>query len=122
MCHHLTFEEDDNSSIDSNPLHDCHLTSAEEEEEEGRKEEHFPTAPLNDDVGMEEPVPDRHLCIHEHSQHNMCLYPCPYNLDPLHLTLDYASQYMDLSDIFGSPDVITASDIDIPNLEDVLEL
>ena len=70
MCCHLTFDEDDNSSIDSNPLHSsteqssptehqmaCHITSAEEEE----VEEHFPTAPLGDDIWMEEPVPDRHL-------------------------------------------------------------
>ena len=70
---------------------------------------------------MEEPVPDRHLCIHEHSQHDLCLYPCPYSLDQLHLTPDYAPQYMDLSDIFDLPDVITtASDEDIPNLENVL--
>ena len=41
-----------------------HLTSAddkEEDEEEEDNEEHFKTAPLNDDVWMEEPVPDRHL-------------------------------------------------------------
>ena len=58
---HLTFEEDDDSSIDSNPLHGsmeqssptehqmaCDLTSADEEEEE--VEEHFTTAPLSDDI------------------------------------------------------------------------
>ena len=51
-----------------------------------------------------------------------CPYPCLYSLDQLHLTLDYALQYMDLSDIFDPPDVITtASDEDIPNLEDVLQ-
>ena len=44
---------------------DCHLTSMEEEDEEEEDiEEHFPTASLNDDVWMEEPVPDRHVCIH----------------------------------------------------------
>ena len=79
MCYHLTFEEDDDSSIDSNPLHDCHLTSADKEEEDD-EEEHFPTALLNDDVWLEEPVPDRHLCIHEHSQHNLCPYPCPVRI------------------------------------------
>ena len=102
---HLTFEGDDNSSIDSNTLHTRtehhspvehpmahHLTSADEEEEEGN----FPTAPLNDDIWMEEPVSDRHLYIHEHSQHDLCPYPCPYSLDQLHLTPDYAPQYMDL--------------------------
>ena len=48
-----------------------HLTSADKEEYE--VEEHFPTGPLNDDVWIEEPVPDWHLCIHEHSQHDLCL-------------------------------------------------
>ena len=44
-------------------------------------------------------------------------------LDWLHLTLDYAPQYMDLSDLCDLQDVIpTASDDDIPNLEDVLQL
>ena len=72
---------------------------------------------------MEEPVPDRHLCIHEDSQLHLCPYPCPYSLDQLHLAPDYAMQYMDLSDIFNFPDVITtANDKDIPNLEDVLQL
>ena len=86
MCCYLMFDEGDDSSIDSIPLHGsmeqssaaehqmvCHLTSADEEEE---LEEHFPTAPLGDDVWMQEPVPDRHICIHEHSQlHDLCPYP-----------------------------------------------
>ena len=103
----------------------CHLTSVDEEqdEEEEDAEEHFPTAPLNDDIEMEEPVLDRHLCIHEHSQHDLCRNPCPCSLDQPHIALDYAPQYMDLSNIFDLPDVITtASDEDIPNLEDVLLL
>ena len=53
---HLTFEEDDNSPLDARTEHHspkehpmaCHLTSADEEEDD--VEEHFPTAPLNDDV------------------------------------------------------------------------
>ena len=129
MCHHLTFDDDD-SSIDSNPLqgrteqpspteHQMahHLTSTEEVE-------HFTTAPLGDDIWMEEPVPDRHLCIHEQSQpHDLCPYLCPYGLDQLHPAPEYAPtpQYMDLSDIFDFADVMTtASDEDIPSLEDVL--
>ena len=129
------FKEDDESSLGRHTLHTRmeqnspeehpmahHLTSIEGEEEEDT-EEHFSTAPLHDDVWMEEPIPDRHLCIHEDSQHDLCLYPCPCSLDQLHLSLDYAPQYMDLSDIFNLPDVITtASDEDIPNLEDVLQL
>ena len=87
----LTFEEDNNSSLDNNSLHtrmehhspvehpmDCHLPSADEEED---GEEHFPTAPLNDEIWMKEPVPDRHLHIHEHSQHDLCSYLCPYSWD-----------------------------------------
>ena len=59
---HLTFEEDDDSLIDSNTLHARtehyspaehqmahHLTSAEEEEDE-EEEEHFPTALFDDNV------------------------------------------------------------------------
>ena len=136
VCCCLTFEEDDASSLDSKTLHAItehlspaehqmahHLTSAKEEEDE--EEEHFPTAPWDDNVWMEEPVPDRHLCIHEHSQYDLCPYPCPYSLDRLHLTPEYVPtpQYMDLSDTINFPDVITStSDADIPNLEDVLKL
>ena len=125
----LTFDDDDSSSIDTSPLHDRtedqmahHLTSTEEED----VEEYFPAAPLDDDIWMEEPIPDRHLCIHKQSQpHDPCLYPSPYSLDQLHLAPEYtpAPPYMDLCDIFDFPDVMTiASDEDIPSLEDVLEL
>ena len=133
------FEEDDDSSLDNNTLHvrmehhspeEHHMahqfTSADEEEleeEEEDAEEQFPTPPLNDDIWMEVPVPDRHLCIHEHSQNNMCLYHCPYSLDQLHLALDYAPQYMDLRNISDFPDMITtACDENIPHLEDVFQL
>ena len=50
------------------------------------EEEDFPTAPLNDDVWLEEQVPVRHSCIHEQSQPNFLYsYFCPYslNLPPL---------------------------------------
>ena len=142
VCHCLTFSNDDDSSIDSSPLHGRteqsspvehqmahHLTTdsfqdvPSEEEEEA--EEHFPTAPLDDDVWMEEPVPDRHLCIHEQSQaHDLCPYPCLYSLDQLHPTPKYAPapQHMDLSNSFNFPDVmITTSDEDIPRQEDFLD-
>ena len=112
----------ENYSPEKHPLAH-HLTCIEEDEKEEDAEEHFPTAPLNDDVWMEEPVPDRCLCIHEISQHDLCPYPCLYSLDQLHLTPDNTPQYMDLSNIFNLPDVIaTASNEDIPNLEDVLQL
>ena len=64
----------------------------EDDDDEDIKEEHFPTASLND-VWMEEPVPERHLCIHENSQHDLCPYPCPYSLTQLHLTPNDAPQY-----------------------------
>ena len=107
----------------------CHLTydffqDVPSEEEE---EEHFPTAPLDDDIWMDKPVPDSHLCIHEQSQpHDLCPYPCPYSLDQLPFTPENAPTshflVMDLSDIFDFPDVMTtASDENIPGLEDVLD-
>ena len=136
VCCCLTFN--DSSSTDTSPLHGRteHSSPAEQQMvwhltdnsffDVTCEEEHFPTAPLDDDIWMEEPVPDRHLCIHEHSQpHDLCPYPCPYSLDQLHLVPEYAPppQYMDLSDIFDFPNVMTTpSNEDIPNLEDVLEL
>ena len=98
-----------------------HLPSIEEDEDD--TEEHFSTASLDDNVWMEESIPDWYLCFHENSQHDLCPYPCPYSLNQLHLTQNDAPQHMDLSDIFKFPDVITtASDEDIPNLEDILQL
>ena len=41
-------------------------------------EEHCPTVPLDDNFWMEEPDPERQLCIHENAQHGQCPYPCPY--------------------------------------------
>ena len=47
--------------------------------------EDFLTAPLDDDIWLEDQVPDRHLCIHEQSQpHYQFSYPCPYRLDLPH--------------------------------------
>ena len=106
----------------------CQLTddSFQDVTSEEEVEEHFPTAPLDNDVLMEEPVPDRHLCIHEQSQdHGLCPYSCSYSLDQLYPTPDYmpTPQYMDLSDFFNFPDVMrTASKKDIPSLEDVFGL
>ena len=43
------------------------------------EEEDFPTVPLDDDHWTTEEIPDRHLCIHEHSvPHSLCPYPCQY--------------------------------------------
>ena len=39
----------------------------------GDLEEDFQTVALDDKHWITEPVPDRHLCIHEHSQlHSLC--------------------------------------------------
>ena len=43
-----------------------HLPSiAEDDEDDAEHFPHIPTASLDDDVWMEEPVPEWHLCIHE---------------------------------------------------------
>ena len=82
--------------------------------------EDFPTAPLDDDICLEDPVPDRNLCIHEQSQpHYQCSYLCPYSLDLLHSTPEDepASYYemMDLSDFSNFKHVMTTtSDEDTP--------
>ena len=92
-----------------------HVEAEEEEEEE--EEEDFPTVPLNDEHWDMEEIPDRPLCIHEHSlPHGLCPYPCPYS--------DYqASSYyntLDLSDISEFEDLMTtSSNEDIPALEDI---
>ena len=85
------------------------LVAKEEEEED------FQTVPLNDEHWDMEEIPDRPLCIHEHSlPHGICPYLCPY--------LDYqASSYydtLDLSDISKFKDLMTtSSNEDIPALD-----
>ena len=75
------FSNDDDSSINSSPLHGriehsspvehqmaCHLTNDSFQDiPSEEEEEHFPTAPLDNDVWMKESVPDRNLCFHERS-------------------------------------------------------
>ena len=49
------------------------------EAEEVEEEEDFQTVPLNDEHWDMEEIPNRHLCIHEHSlPHGLCPYQCPY--------------------------------------------
>ena len=63
---------------------------------------------------MEDPVPERQLCIHENLPHDVYPYPCPYGLNPICLAQEDASQYIDLNHIFEFPDVIvSASDDDV---------
>ena len=80
VCCCLTYKEDDESSLDSRMedyspedgiLASCLPSIAEEHD----TEEHFLMVSLDDDFWMEEPVPERHLCIHENSQHDLCRYP-----------------------------------------------
>ena len=59
---------------------------------------------LDDAHWTTEKIPDRHLCIHEHSvPHLLCLFPCPY--------VDYNSTLycdtLDLSDISEFEDLMT---------------
>ena len=91
------------------------------EEEDDDMKEHFPTISLDDSFCMEGPVPERHLCIHEDAQLNLSPYPCPYDLNQLHLAREDV-QYIDPNDIFDFPDVMVSADDDMPSLEDSLEL
>ena len=81
---------------------------------------------LNNNIWIEDPVPDRHLCIHEQSQpHSLYSYPCPYSQNLLPSTPENApaSYYkmMDLSDVSDFQVMTTTSDEDIPDLDDPLD-
>ena len=92
-------------------------------------EKHFPTAPLDDDIWLENQTADRQLGIHEASQPNyLCHYPWPYaNLNfawnlPPSLTLEAAEFEYDTMDLMDADlkDIIsTASAEDILDLEDI---
>ena len=79
MCCQLTYKEDDESSPDHSPEDDilAHRLPNTVEEEDDEAEEHFPTISLDDNVWMEEPVPEKHLCIHENSQHDLAMICAP---------------------------------------------
>ena len=93
--------------IDSlqHPSSKCTLNAYVNLEEE-EEEEDFQTVSLDDEHWNMEEIPDRHLCIHEHSlPQGLCPYPCPY--------LDYTnSSYYDtlaLHDIFEFEGLKTTS-------------
>ena len=117
----MIYEDDtiENHSSEDDIL--AHHLPSMAEEEDGDMEEHFPTVSLDDYFWMEEPVPVRHLCIHEDAQHDLSPYPCPYDLNQLHLTQEDV-QYINLNDIFDFPDVMVSADDDMPNQEDILKL
>ena len=79
------------------------------------EEEDFQTVSLDDDHWTTEEIPDRHLCLHEHSVlHELCPYPCPY------MDYTYSLYYdtLDLSDISEFEDLMTtSSDEDISALD-----
>ena len=90
-------------------LHTYGTLEAEEED----MEEDFQTVQLKDEHWNSEEIPDRALCIHEHSlTHGLCPYPCPY--------ANYQTSYydtLDLSDISEFEDIMTtSSDKDTPHL------
>ena len=77
------------------------------------EEEDFQTVSLDDEHWDMEEIPDRQLCIHEHSfPHGLCPYS-NYQDSSYYDTLD-------LSDISKFEDLMTtSSDEDIPALNDV---
>ena len=85
------------------------------------KEEDFQTVALDDNHWITDPVPDRHLCIHEHSlPHLLCSYPCPYSSNSAPTSYH---EMLDLSDISDFEDVMTISSYkDLPALDDVFGL
>ena len=99
------------------PLFKSIYTTCDDLEEE----EDFQTVDLNDDHWITIPVPDRLLCIHEHSQpHFLCPYPFSCSTDS---TLIPYQDMLDLNDISNFEDVMTtSSDEDIPALDDVFGL
>ena len=91
--------------------------------------ENFPTAPLDDDIWLEDQTTDRQLCIHDASQLNhLCHYPCPYskldiawNLSPS-LTPDASELEYDVMDLMDTDleDIMSTTSVkDIPYLEDI---
>ena len=98
----------------------CCLTIIAKEEDNDIKE-HFLTVSIDEHFWMEDPVLERHLCIHEDAQHDLCPYLCPYDLNQQHLAQEDV-QYIDPNDIFEFQDVMVYADDDMPSLEDILEL
>ena len=67
------------STPDTTSLPSKHTLAAYEHLEEADEEEDFQTIPLDNEHWTTEDIPDRPLCIQEHSlPHGLCLYLCPY--------------------------------------------
>ena len=110
LQHHMDYHFTSTSSAD-----DSFQDATAEEEAKS------PTAPLDDDIWLEDSVPDRHLHIHEQSHpYYQCSYPCPYSLDLPHSAPEDAPgpyyEIINLSDILDFQDVMTTT-----NDKDILD-
>ena len=78
---------------------------------------------LHIEIWIDEPVPNRHLFIHEQSQtYDLCPYPCPYSFDQLQPAPENTPTPHYEGNIFDFPDVMTTTCIeDTPGLDDVLD-
>ena len=86
------------------------IATSEHLEDEANEEKDFQTIPLDNEHWATEDIPERPLCIHEHSlPHGLCPYPCPY--------ADYQTQLysktMDLSNISEFEDLMATSSDEI---------
>ena len=116
VCRWLSFSsaDDNNTPGDTPPTPRATPASTLEYLEDEEEEEDFQTVPLNDDHWTTEEIPDRTLCIHEHTlPHGLCPYPCPY----VNFQAPSCIDSLALSDISDFEDImIMSSDEDIPAL------
>ena len=116
VCRQLTYSSsNDSDTSEDTPTAPRATPDAQIYLEEDDKED-FQIVPLDDKHWTTEEVPDRNLCIHEHTlPHRLCPYLCPY----VNYLLPSYADMMDLSGISNFEDImITSSDEDIPALED----
>ena len=100
----MTFHHRVSDDLVQQPDSKCIYTICDDLEEDKEEEEDFQTMTPDDAHWTIEEIPDRHLCIHEHSvPHLLCPFPCPY--------VDYTSTLyhdtLDLSDISEFEDLMT---------------
>ena len=97
---------------------DPFLDARAEEEEES-----FPTAPLDDDIWLEDPVPDRHVCIMSSHNHITSVPILAHTALTCHIQLQKMHQHHTTrwwtSMTSQISKMTTTSDEDIPDLEDI---